>query len=1274
MVLIGPGGVAVIEVKHWDRARLKAEGWEADHQADLITLKAKRIASQLRKSSPELGFVTAQFLLTKDVKSLFENGRPNQIRGVSVYALKDIDSLVATVLGAPSGSPDRLAKVLAPRETALSEGEIRRIGRIGELKLLSPQSERFERIFSGRDSSTGDKVTLFLYDLSASSASNPELLAKREFEAVQRLQKLQSLPCLVESFQPVPGYSGELYFFTLAESSAQTVANASVDQTWDESARLNFAISAMRALAEVQAFSQVGNEMVIHRALSPDTVRVRADNQALFAGWRKARLPRALSIAQLTTGISDSYAAPEVRKLGLGFADYRSDVYSLSKVLTDLFAGDSSLAIDVRSVLQTGAAEEPGVRATAKEVAELLKVIAEPHTPTVAHSMPQRWDEGHIITWERGRYRIVTLLGEGGAGRTFKLEQLDQHRDEPIGTFVGKVVFNSDIGPTALQAYRKIRSIADHPSLSGVYQVADEWQPDRLLALLKWRKGEPIDCWRGDDLRVFAELTDDDGKLTPEKLIYGWAEQLCEALSVLHLQGWVHGDVSTSNILIDEQRASLIDFDLACAIGDTPVTAGTTHYNSTYRRERKPAKPSDDVFALAASLFHVFTGRLPFLFCGVRKDDVGLNWQPGELGSDPRLVEFFNTAVNPDPSMRFETADAALRFLRATSADSSSVLGEGVKFVQAEPLRPNVVPRVRDILRAYPGSRFGNAETRGLDSAFASDTYVETELDRLLPKEIEKGNVSLVILCGNAGDGKTAFLQHLAGQLGIEHLPSEQRVWDGVLGDMHLKINLDGAASWKGRSADELLDELFGPFESGAPTDRRVHLVAVNDGRLMEWVESHRDRKGEQRLTDQLADILGREGNEWDSHIRLVELNLRSLVGGYNEAAGSISTEFIDQLIYRLVGGEHAREIWKPCKSCSARTRCSIRASAEMMGASEDKEMLQKGSLLRLRLTAALQAVHQRNDIHITARELKAALSYILFGIHSCEDLHKNLALFAHAPADYAFDPNSDCRQGELLRELTRLDPALEAHARIDRYLSGKVPPDPEHGAPRFPNDSLKSARRRAYFEWTDDQIELVGGSRRALGLNGGARFAEFRDFPMLATSEQQRICGLICRGLSRLEALPEIALNQKGVMPLRIVPRTPAETAFWVGKPLERFSLEAEQFAEMPGLSILHRYLTLRYMTSDDHFESLRISLELFALLMDLADGVQILDAFSDDVFANLGVFTQRLAQEDERSLIAWNPADESRIYKIEIESREVGQTVVLRPAELVKGGHIGE
>src|SRR6266700_7910893 len=49
IVVIAPGGVVVIEVKHWDRGWLKANAWEAESQADLITLKAKRVAAQLRR-------------------------------------------------------------------------------------------------------------------------------------------------------------------------------------------------------------------------------------------------------------------------------------------------------------------------------------------------------------------------------------------------------------------------------------------------------------------------------------------------------------------------------------------------------------------------------------------------------------------------------------------------------------------------------------------------------------------------------------------------------------------------------------------------------------------------------------------------------------------------------------------------------------------------------------------------------------------------------------------------------------------------------------------------------------------------------------------------------------------------------------------------------------------------------------------------------------------------------------------------------------------------
>ena len=140
-----------------------------------------------------------------------------------------------------------------------------------------------------------------------------------------------------------------------------------------------------------------------------------------------------------------------------------------------------------------------------------------------------------------------------------------------------------------------------------------------------------------------------------------WAEQLCSALDVLHVQGWVHGDVSPSNILIDDDRAILIDFDLACPAGDTALASGTAPYASSARRENKAAQPSDDIFALAASLFHVLTDRLPFLFDGIRKDNAGLAWAEGERARSPRLGDFFDRAVDPDRGRRFETARLALQ-------------------------------------------------------------------------------------------------------------------------------------------------------------------------------------------------------------------------------------------------------------------------------------------------------------------------------------------------------------------------------------------------------------------------------------------------------------------------------------------------------------------------------------------------------------------------------------------------------------------------------------
>jgi hypothetical protein len=164
-----------------------------------------------------------------------------------------------------------------------------------------------------------------------------------------------------------------------------------------------------------------------------------------------------------------------------------------------------------------------------------------------------------------------------------------------------------------------------------------------------------------------------------------------------------------------------------------------------------------------------------------------------------------------------------------------------------------------------------------------------------------------------------------------------------------------------------------------------------------------------------------------------------------------------------------------------------------------------------------------------------------------------------------------------------------------------------------------------------------------------------------MSSEEQSLIKQRLCEGLSRLEALPDLAYREASRVPIRVVPRTPTETAFWIEKSLSRFTLSAERFQPLAGLETLHRFLILRYEPDRGGIEELLVPLELYGLLMDLADGVQILDAFSDDVFANLGVFTSRLAQEDERALNAWNPADSERVHHLDIETRSGRQTILL-------------
>ena len=985
----------------------------------------------------------------------------------------------------------------------------------------------------------------------------------------------------------------------------------------------------------------------------------------------------------------DAAVSPEVRSQGRSAADHRSDIYSLCVSLSVEFEKrEDEKSVRSMEALSLGMDNDPARRSSLHDLESFLSdVLGEP----VPHPPPppaRFWTEDQTISFRGHRYRIVSRLGSGGVGTTFKVVKIDPQTKNDLGTYVAKVARDEETGRRILAAYELAHSHLRHSALSMIFEVAAVWQDNSFVALMTWIEGEPLSEYSG----MFSLLTEDLQEGSSEALAVRWLRTACEALRVLHDNGLVHGDVSPGNMIVSGADLVLTDYDCVTSIGKRATAPGTVLYCSPSYLDGREAMPSDDLYALAASFFHMLFSKEPFQYDGIQAKERGLNWQGVKREEYPLLARLLDQATDPDPVKRLANAVAAL----AALSPPTDVESHGEKSTTDEKDRgserqipqsrtewdaegtarkENQVQWLKSLLQSYPGSRWGNSETRGLDTEFAERTYVETALGHSLYRAIIEQSVNLVILCGNAGDGKTALLQRLASRLGLNVQTSATRILTGrSQNGVTVRMNLDGSASWQGRSADDLLDEFFAPFHDGRPKEAIVHLLAINDGRLLEWIEHVEELNGETPLTKVLYDSLESRASHVQSHIRFVNLNQRSLVGGVSADGRTIDTNFLDQLVDSLYGGGRSAETWEPCQTCSAQERCEVFRAARRFGPRGLSNEFHR-SRTRQRLFEALQAVHLRGETHITVRELRAALIYVLFGMHYCSDYHAasgGSGLTSPQPYwDRAFSPESMGRQGEVLRELPRFDPALEAHPQIDRYLV-HPPPSAHASDVSLPtgNGDLESLRRRAYFEWSEEHIKGLTGASHTLGLAQGRHLRAFRELAADENrAERTKLIQRLCGGISRLEALPPQALDRAGVVPLRITPRTPTETAFWAEKSVRDFHLEADITHGDRDVDQLHRQAFLIYRYGNGEEERLRLGANLFHLLLELNDGYQLGDVATDGTFAHLSIFVQRLVREDHRRLLAWNPMRENTIFKVFARIDDTGpeprQPMVIAPLE---------
>ena len=197
-----------------------------------------------------------------------------------------------------------------------------------------------------------------------------------------------------------------------------------------------------------------------------------------------------------------------------------------------------------------------------------------------------------------GEFRIRGAVGEGTFGKVWLADDLQ----------LGRAGGAEDVASP--RRCRRIR-------VSGLRKEAN------ILANLDHRNVVKVHAWRqagGEHYLVLeyvaggslADLLKQEGPL-PWQRAARYIANVSEGLLEVHAQGIIHRDIKASNTLWEPGRdeAKLTDFGVAGRLGATRTAVGTPVFMAP-EALRGRATEASDVYGLAATLFHLTTGELPF--------------------------------------------------------------------------------------------------------------------------------------------------------------------------------------------------------------------------------------------------------------------------------------------------------------------------------------------------------------------------------------------------------------------------------------------------------------------------------------------------------------------------------------------------------------------------------------------------------------------------------------------------------------------------------------
>jgi serine/threonine protein kinase len=264
-----------------------------------------------------------------------------------------------------------------------------------------------------------------------------------------------------------------------------------------------------------------------------------------------------------------------------------------------LLAGHPELA-------QGGSALIQAVECIEQFMASVLEHSGLPGDPSPAAAAPE--SEGGALPGAGevlpdplpGKFRLRKYLGEGRFSRVWLADHLRFQIPVALKTLHFHVAGEARaLALEALENEARVLARLQHPNVVRVYSL--EQAGDEHYLVLQYVDGSSLQA------RLEAE-----GPLGWQ-LAARYVADVGEALAYVHAGGIVHRDVKPANILWDRQRdeALLTDFGLAARLADSRTVAGTPLYMAPEAFDGQ-STPAGDVYGLAASLFTLVTGRVPF--------------------------------------------------------------------------------------------------------------------------------------------------------------------------------------------------------------------------------------------------------------------------------------------------------------------------------------------------------------------------------------------------------------------------------------------------------------------------------------------------------------------------------------------------------------------------------------------------------------------------------------------------------------------------------------